>query len=53
MPPRGNQQLKDHEVELIKYWIDSGAILVKMSSKQEDEELIYNLSSFFPPAPTK
>ena len=54
MPPKGNQQLKDHEVELIKYWIDSGASFSEYEvPNQEDEELIYNLSSFFPPAPTE
>ena len=50
MPPIGNQQLDDHEVELIKYWIDSGASFSEYEiPNQEDEKLIYNLASFFPP----
>ena len=49
MPPKGNSQLKKHEVELIKYWIDSGANFERFYNTKESEEvLLANLLSFFP-----
>ena len=49
MPPEGNRQLKTHEIELIKYWIDSGANFEKFEKTQDsNDELIRNLASFFP-----
>jgi len=49
MPPKGNSQLKNHEIELIKYWIDSGASFEKFEQTMEmDLNLVKNLASFFP-----
>ena len=49
MPPKGNTQLKQHEIELLKEWIDSGANFEKFHKIQETEDqLIKNLASFFP-----
>ena len=49
MPPKGNSQLKKHEIELIKYWIDSGASFDKLEQTMEmDLNLTKNLASFFP-----
>ena len=49
MPPRGNSQLKQHEIELIKYWIDSGASFDSYTKIDEEQEFVArNLASFFP-----
>ena len=49
MPPKGNSQLKSHEIELIKYWIDSGASFEKFEQTIDvDLNLARNLASFFP-----
>ena len=49
MPPKGNSQLKKYEVELIKYWIDSGANFDRFDkTKESNEVLVKNLASFFP-----
>ena len=49
MPPKGNSQLKKYEIELIKYWIDSGADFERFDkTKESNEVLALNLASFFP-----
>ena len=49
MPPKGNSQLKEYEIELIKYWIDSGASFQKFEqSINTNINLSKNLASFFP-----
>ncbi len=49
MPPKGNSQLKEYEIELIKYWIDSGASFQKFEqSINVNSNLSKNLASFFP-----
>tara|TARA_B100001093_G_scaffold22385_3_gene19936 strand:- start:365 stop:2413 length:2049 start_codon:yes stop_codon:yes gene_type:complete len=49
MPPKGNSQLKQHEIELIKYWIDSGASFDSYTKIAEEQEFVArNLASFFP-----
>lgn len=49
MPPKGNSQLKKYEIELFKYWIDSGANFDSFTIiENEQEEVVRNLASFFP-----
>ena len=49
MPPKGNSQLQGHEIELIKYWIDSGASFENFEKIMDlDSNLAMNLASFFP-----
>ena len=50
MPPKGNQQLKSHEIELIRHWIETGANFNSSETPDlNNKNLIQNLSLFFPP----